>query len=74
MDILAGKNPDERAKAVQEAWKFNPVDPVTGNPLHRVTIATEVVENTPQVIFASTKWTAGKTTKESSHVVDERFE
>ncbi len=53
MDLLLLPTPTERVLAIQNAWKFT----------FPVTQATEPVENTPQVIFASTRWTEGKMRK-----------
>jgi hypothetical protein len=53
MDLLLLPNPTERVLAIQDAWKFR----------FPVTQAEEPVETTPHVIFASTRWTEGKTTR-----------
>ena len=51
MDLLLLPKPTERVLAIQDAWRFR----------FPVTQAEEPVETTPQVIFASTRWTEGKT-------------
>lgn len=64
MDALVQPKADDKAIAIQEFWKFNRVDPATGNPLHKITLAEEILESTPLVVFAATRWNEGKTTKE----------
>jgi hypothetical protein len=56
MDLLLLPKPTERVLAIQDVWKFR----------FPVTQAAEPVETTQQVIFASTRWTEGKT-RTASH-------
>lgn len=53
MDLLLLPNQTERVLAIQDAWKFR----------FPVTQAEEPIETTPQVLFASTRWNEGVTTR-----------
>jgi hypothetical protein len=71
MDLLLLPKQTERVQAIQAAWKFNPIDPFSGNPLFKVTQATEYLESTPQVIFAATRWNEGKNKRRPDGVSEE---
>lgn len=57
MDLLLLPNKTERVLAIQDAWKFR----------FPVTQAEKPVETTPQVIFASTRWNEGVTTRRANY-------
>ena len=61
MDLLLLPKPTERVLAIQDAWRFR----------FPVTQAEEPVETTPQVIFASTRWTEGVTTRRANGYSEE---